>query len=177
MRSMYDEYTVCLLIYLVPYLNSMKRIIYAYWETLNATPGTKRFKEICEVLHWNNVMFVDTDILPDNTYTHVYNRNQTFSWLNHIAMSKVQFQYIIDCCTLPDVTWSDQCAITVAQNFDQLSKPHNVAWQMGQASSLEIWRLCINMSILLEVGQYVRYKLYNTWGTDAGQQWHRCKYV
>ena len=32
-------------------------------------------------------MFRDTDILPDNTYTHVNNGSQTCSWLDHIAMS------------------------------------------------------------------------------------------
>ena len=33
----------------------------------NATPGSPRFNEISDVLHENNVMFRDTDILPDNT--------------------------------------------------------------------------------------------------------------
>ena len=41
------------------------------------------------MLHDNNVMFRDTDILPDNTYTHVNNGSQTCSWLDHIAMSDV----------------------------------------------------------------------------------------
>ena len=47
------------------------------------------FNEICEMLHENNVMFRDTDILLDldNTYTHVNNRSQTCSWLDQIAMS------------------------------------------------------------------------------------------
>ena len=35
----------------------------------NATPGSPRFNEICDMLHENSVMFRDTDILPDNTYT------------------------------------------------------------------------------------------------------------
>ena len=43
--------------------------------------------EICDTLHENSVMFRDTDILPDNTYTHVNNGSQTCSWLDHIAMS------------------------------------------------------------------------------------------
>ena len=58
----------CVLVYLVPYLNPMRRIMYAYWETLiNATPGSPRFNEISDMLHENNVMFRDTDILPVNT--------------------------------------------------------------------------------------------------------------
>ena len=32
----------------------------------NATPGSPRFNEICDMLHENNVMIIDTDILPDN---------------------------------------------------------------------------------------------------------------
>ena len=39
----------------------------------NATPGSPRFNEICDMLHENSVMFRYTDILPDNTYTHVNN--------------------------------------------------------------------------------------------------------
>ena len=62
--------------------------MYAYWET-NATPGSPRFNEIWDMLHENSVMFTDTDILPDNTYTHVNNGGQTCSWLDHIAMSDV----------------------------------------------------------------------------------------
>ena len=37
------------------------------------------------MLHENSVMLRDTDILPDNTYTHVNNGSQTCSWLDHIA--------------------------------------------------------------------------------------------
>ena len=33
----------------------------------NATLGSPRFNEICDMLHENNVMFRDTDILHDNT--------------------------------------------------------------------------------------------------------------
>ena len=53
----------------------------------NATPGSPRFNEMCGMLHENNVMFRDTDILPDNTFTHVKNDSQTCSYLDHIAMS------------------------------------------------------------------------------------------
>ena len=35
----------------------------------NATPGSPRFNEICDILHENNILFRDTDILPDNTYS------------------------------------------------------------------------------------------------------------
>ena len=52
----------------------------------NATPGSLRFNETRDLLHENKVIFRDTDILPDNTYTHVNNGSQTCSWLDHIAM-------------------------------------------------------------------------------------------
>ena len=107
----------CVLEYLVPYLNPMTRIMYAYWETLNATPGSPRFNEICDMLHENNVMFRDTDIFPDNTYTHVNNGSQTCSWLDHIAMSDVLSESTIDCHTLHYVASSDDYAIAVAFNL------------------------------------------------------------
>ena len=34
----------------------------------NATPGSPRFNEMCDMLYENYVMLRDTDILPDNTY-------------------------------------------------------------------------------------------------------------
>ena len=55
----------------------------------NAIPGLPRFN----MLHKNNVMFGDTDIHPDNTYTHVNNGSQTCSWLDHIAMSDILSVY------------------------------------------------------------------------------------
>ena len=48
-------------------------------------------------------MFRDTDILPDNTYTHGKNGSQTCSWLDHIAMSDVLSKSTVDCRTLQDV--------------------------------------------------------------------------
>ena len=59
------------------------------------------------MLYENNVMFRDTDILPDNTYTHVNNGSQTCSWLDHIAMSDVLPESTVDCDTLKDVACSD----------------------------------------------------------------------
>ena len=48
----------------------------------NATPGSLRFNETCDMLHENKVMFRDTDILTNNTYTHVNNGSQTRSgWI------------------------------------------------------------------------------------------------
>ena len=79
----------CVSVYLVPYLNPMKRIMYAYWETLMQHLVLLDLMKFCDMLHDNNVMFRDTDILPDNTYTHVNNGSQTCSWLDHIAMSDV----------------------------------------------------------------------------------------
>ena len=84
----------------------------------NATPCSRRFNEICDMLHENNVMFIDTDILPDNTYTHVNNGSQRCSWLDNIAMFDVLSDSMVDCHTLKDVACSDHCAITVTLNFD-----------------------------------------------------------
>ena len=86
----------------------------------NATPGLQRFNRICDMLHDNSVMFRDTDILPDNTYTHVNNASQICSWLDYIAMSDVLSESTVDCHTLQDVACSDHSAIAVAFNFDQL---------------------------------------------------------
>ena len=68
----------------------------------NATPGSPRFDEICDMLHENNVIFRDTDILPDNT-SHVNNGSQTSSWLDHFAMSDVLSESTVDYHTLQDV--------------------------------------------------------------------------
>ena len=71
-------------------------------------------------------MFRDTDILPDNTYTHVNNCSQTCSWLDRIAMSGVLSESTVDCHTLQDVARSDHCAIAVAFNFHQLLMTHTI---------------------------------------------------
>ena len=92
----------------------------------NATKGSPRFNEIRDMLHENNVMLRDTDILPDNTHTHVNNCNQTCSWLDHIAMSDVLAESTVDCHTLQDVECSDHCAITVTLNFDQLPMKNTI---------------------------------------------------
>ena len=73
----------------------------------NATPGSLQFNEMCDMLHENNVMFRNTDILPDNTYTHVNNDSQTCSWLDHIAISDVLSGSTVDCCIFSDVACSD----------------------------------------------------------------------
>ena len=36
----------------------------------NETSGSPRFNKICDLLDENNLIFMDMDILPDNTYTH-----------------------------------------------------------------------------------------------------------
>ena len=74
-------------------------------------------------------MFGDTYILLDNTYTHVNHGSQICSWLDHIAMSDVLSEPIVDYRTLQDVACSDHCAVTVTLNFDQLPMPHNVERQ------------------------------------------------
>ena len=75
---------------------------------------------MCDMLYGNNVMFGDTDILPDNTCAHVNNGSQTCSWLDHIAMSDVLSKSTIDCHTLQDVACSDHCVITVTLTFGNL---------------------------------------------------------
>ena len=77
-------------------------------------------------------MFKDTDILPDNTYTHVNNGSQTCSWLDHIAMSKVLSESMVDCHTLRGVACSDHCAITVTLNFDQLPITYSIEGQKAK---------------------------------------------
>ena len=69
----------------------------------NATPGSPRFNEICDMQLENNVMFRDTVILPDNTYTHVNNGSHTCSWLDHSAISDVLSGSAVDCHTLQDL--------------------------------------------------------------------------
>ena len=128
-HAKYEEYISCVLVSLVPYLNPMKRIMYAYWETLSATAGSPRFNEMCDMLHKNNVMFRDTDILPDNTYTHVNNCSQTCSWLDHIAISDVLSESTVDSRTLQDVACSDHCVIAVTVNFDRLPMTHSIERQ------------------------------------------------
>ena len=86
----------------------------------DATPGSQRFNEICDMLHENNVMFRDTDILPDKTYTYVNNGSHICSWLDHIAISDVLSESTVDCHTLQDVACSDHGAFTVTSNSNQL---------------------------------------------------------
>ena len=55
----------CVLVYLVPYLNRMKRIMYAYWEALMQHQVQRNFMEIVSCyMQENSVMF--RDILPEN---------------------------------------------------------------------------------------------------------------
>ena len=84
------------------------------------------------MLHENNVMFRNTDILPDNTYTYVNNDSQTCSWLDHIAMSDVLSESTVDCHTLQDVVCSDHCSIMVTLNFDKLPMTHSIEGQKAK---------------------------------------------
>ena len=95
----------------------------------NETPGLPFFNKICDMLHENNVMFRDTDVLTDITQTHVTNGSQACSWLDHIAMSDVLSESTVDCLTLKDAVCSDHCAITVTLNFDQLSMTRTIGKQ------------------------------------------------
>ena len=122
----YEEYIMCLGI-LSFILESHEEDYVCILGDFDATPGSWTFNEICDMLHENNVMFRDTDILPDNTYTHLNNGSQTCSWLDHIAVSDFQFESTVDCRTVQDVACSDHCAITVTLNFDQLPITHTIA--------------------------------------------------
>ena len=90
-----------------------------YLGGVNATPGSQRFNEIYDKLHENTVINRDTDILPDNTYTHMLIIVAKHV-LDQIAMSDVLSESAIDCNTLLDVACSDHGAITVTLNFDKL---------------------------------------------------------
>ena len=127
----YEEYIMCLGI-LSFILESHEEDHVCILGDFNATPGSPRFNEICDMLHENNVMFRDMDILPDNTYTHVNNCSQTCSWQDHIAMSDVLSKPTVDCHTLQDVASSDHCAITVTLNFDQLPMTHSIEGQKAK---------------------------------------------
>ena len=92
--------------------------------------GEHRAKVIVHCVgHDNNVMFRDTDILPDNTYTHANIGSQTCSWQDHIAISDVLSESTVDCHTLQDVACSDHCVITVTLNFYQLPMTHSIEGQ------------------------------------------------
>ena len=149
-HSNYEEYIMCLGI-LSSILESHDEDHVCILGDFNATPGSPRCNEICDVLHENNVMFRDTDVLLDNTYTHVNNGSQTCSWLDHISMSHVLSVSIVDGRTLQDDACSIRCAITVTLNFDQLPISLNTERQKD-AYKLEILRLWIKTSILSEVG-------------------------
>ena len=95
-------------------------------------------------------MFRATDILPDNTYTHVNNGGQMCSWLDDIAISDVLSESTVDCHTLQDVTCSDHCAITVTLNFDQLPMTHSIE---GQKAKHINWKFeDERLKVLSEVG-------------------------
>ena len=87
------------------------------------------------MLHESTVMYRDTDILPDNTNTHVNNGSQTCSWLDHIAMSDVLSESTVD--TIQDVACPDHCAIAVTLNFDQLSMIHSIEGQKAKHINLK----------------------------------------
>ena len=44
--------------------------------------------------------------------------------MDHIAMSDVLSESLVDCHILKDVACSDHCAVAVAFNFDQLPMTH-----------------------------------------------------
>ena len=66
-HAKYEEYIMCLCI-LSSIPESHEEDHVCILEDCNATLGSPRFNEMCDMLHENNVMFRDTDILPDYTY-------------------------------------------------------------------------------------------------------------
>ena len=91
----YEEYIMCLGI-LSSILESHEEDHVCILGDFNATPGSLRYNEICDMQHDNSALFRDTVNLPENTYTHVNNGNQTCSWLDHIAMFDVLSESTID---------------------------------------------------------------------------------
>ena len=98
----------------------------------NAKPCSPRFNEMCDMLHDNNLMFRDTDILPDNTFTYVNKGSQTCSLLDRITMSDVLSETTVDCRTLQDVACSGHCAITVTLLLDQLQMINSIEGQKAK---------------------------------------------
>ena len=47
----------------------------------NATPEPQRFNEICDMLHGNNVVFRDMDILPDKTHVLIMVAKHVYGWI------------------------------------------------------------------------------------------------
>ena len=68
----------------------------------NGRPSTSRFNDIYDIIHENEEMFRDTNILRDYKCKHINNGCQTCSWLDHFAMSDVLSESIVDCLILPD---------------------------------------------------------------------------
>ena len=69
-HAKYEQYIMC--------LGKLSSILQSHEKDhalgdFSARTGFPRFNEMCDMLHENNVMFRDTDILPDDTYTHVNN--------------------------------------------------------------------------------------------------------
>ena len=59
----YEEYIMCLGILSYILESHEEDHVYILGD-FNVTPGSERFNEIFDMLHENNVMFRDTDILP-----------------------------------------------------------------------------------------------------------------
>ena len=68
------------------------------------------------------------------TLTHmlINNGSQICSWLDHIAMSDILSESMVDCHALQDVACSDHCAITVTLNFDQLQMTLSIERQKAK---------------------------------------------
>ena len=112
-------------------------------------------------------MFRDTDILPDNTYTHVNNGSQTCPWLDHIAMYNVLSQSTVDCHTLQDVACPDHCAIAVAFNFDKLPVTHTVERKINKDINWKFEDVGLKRQFYERLDNMLDAA---PWGTTAGQQ-------
>ena len=94
-------------------------------------------------------MFRDTDIHPDNTYTHVNNGSQTGSFLDHIAMSDVLSESTVDWHTLQDVV-----VVVVPQRVSPskpapLRKNKQLAGECHKSSGL-LMLFCVLMCVSAE---------------------------
>ena len=76
----YEEYIMCLgILSSIPESHEEDHV--CILGDFHATPGSPRFNEICDMLHENNVMFRDMDILPDGTHMLIMVAKRVHGWI------------------------------------------------------------------------------------------------